>query len=111
MVAFLPGPFFLTCSPAEGPDPCELAQNPRYRKGPDVCFDNNKNVRRNRTLISWRGAELSFLLCVCVSSAACDCCILSIYNLLCIITYLLLLYYYLITAQSWAKNIYGEKTC
>uniref|UniRef100_A0A7N8WY93 Calcium voltage-gated channel auxiliary subunit alpha2delta 1 n=1 Tax=Mastacembelus armatus TaxID=205130 RepID=A0A7N8WY93_9TELE len=25
------------------PDPCELAQNPRYRKGPDVCFDNNEN--------------------------------------------------------------------
>lgn len=32
-------------SSAEGPDPCELAQNPRYRKGPDVCFDNNENVR------------------------------------------------------------------
>ncbi|XP_061891819.1 voltage-dependent calcium channel subunit alpha-2/delta-1-like [Entelurus aequoreus] len=29
--------------PSEGPDPCELAQNPRYRKGPDVCFDNNEN--------------------------------------------------------------------
>uniref|UniRef100_H2MNI4 Calcium voltage-gated channel auxiliary subunit alpha2delta 1 n=1 Tax=Oryzias latipes TaxID=8090 RepID=H2MNI4_ORYLA len=27
----------------EGPNPCELAQNPRYRKGPDVCFDNNEN--------------------------------------------------------------------
>lgn len=36
------------CS-AEGPDPCELAQNPRYRKGPDVCFDNNENVRRSHT--------------------------------------------------------------
>lgn len=36
------------CS-AEGPDPCELAQNPRYRKGPDVCFDNNENVRHNHT--------------------------------------------------------------
>lgn len=34
------------CS-AEGPDPCELAQNPRYRKGPHVCFDNNENVRHN----------------------------------------------------------------
>lgn len=31
-------------SSAEGPDPCELAQNPRYRKGPDVCFDSNENV-------------------------------------------------------------------
>lgn len=36
------------CS-AEGPDPCELAQNPRYRKGPEVCFDNNENVRRSHT--------------------------------------------------------------
>ncbi|KAG7266240.1 hypothetical protein CRUP_019712 [Coryphaenoides rupestris] len=27
----------------EGPDLCELAQNPRYRKGPDVCFDNDEN--------------------------------------------------------------------
>ncbi|KAJ8373790.1 hypothetical protein SKAU_G00043700 [Synaphobranchus kaupii] len=26
---------------SQGPDPCELAQNPRYRKGPDVCFQNN----------------------------------------------------------------------
>ena len=39
------------CS-AEGPDPCELAQNPRYRKGPDVCFDNNENVRHNHTRAS-----------------------------------------------------------
>lgn len=36
---------------AEGPDPCELAQNPRYRKGPDVCFDNNENVRDNHTCL------------------------------------------------------------
>ncbi|XP_031439193.1 voltage-dependent calcium channel subunit alpha-2/delta-1a [Clupea harengus] len=27
--------------PSPGPDPCELALNPRYRKGPDACFDNN----------------------------------------------------------------------
>ncbi|KAL2093699.1 hypothetical protein ACEWY4_011011 [Coilia grayii] len=27
--------------PSSGPDPCDLALNPRYRKGPDVCFDNN----------------------------------------------------------------------
>ncbi|KAM6985869.1 voltage-dependent calcium channel subunit alpha-2/delta-1-like [Aplochiton taeniatus] len=27
--------------PSNGPDPCELAQNPRYRKGPTECFDNN----------------------------------------------------------------------
>ncbi|KAG7258041.1 hypothetical protein CRUP_025737, partial [Coryphaenoides rupestris] len=29
--------------PTTGPDPCVLAQNPRHRKGPTVCFDNNKN--------------------------------------------------------------------
>ncbi|KAM9846014.1 voltage-dependent calcium channel subunit alpha-2/delta-1a [Aulostomus maculatus] len=28
---------------SDGPDPCELAQNPRYRKGPAVCFDNNEH--------------------------------------------------------------------
>lgn len=41
-------PIFLSFSSAEGPDPCELAQNPRYRKGPDVCFDNNEDVRRQK---------------------------------------------------------------
>uniref|UniRef100_A0A672SMA0 Calcium voltage-gated channel auxiliary subunit alpha2delta 1 n=1 Tax=Sinocyclocheilus grahami TaxID=75366 RepID=A0A672SMA0_SINGR len=33
---------------ATGPDPCVLAQNPRYRKGPDVCFDNNADVSNNQ---------------------------------------------------------------
>ncbi|XP_068573511.1 voltage-dependent calcium channel subunit alpha-2/delta-1a [Cebidichthys violaceus] len=28
---------------SDGPNPCELAQNPRYRKGPAVCFDNNEH--------------------------------------------------------------------
>ncbi|XP_078138001.1 voltage-dependent calcium channel subunit alpha-2/delta-1a isoform X1 [Centroberyx gerrardi] len=28
---------------SDGPDPCILAQNPRYRKGPAVCFDNNEH--------------------------------------------------------------------
>ncbi|KAJ8007208.1 hypothetical protein DPEC_G00115150 [Dallia pectoralis] len=26
---------------SSGPDPCELAKKPRYRKGPKHCFDNN----------------------------------------------------------------------
>ncbi|XP_075201335.1 voltage-dependent calcium channel subunit alpha-2/delta-1 isoform X4 [Anomaloglossus baeobatrachus] len=26
---------------SNGPDPCLLAQNPRYRKGPDACFDQD----------------------------------------------------------------------
>ncbi|KAL1275884.1 hypothetical protein QQF64_035507, partial [Cirrhinus molitorella] len=29
--------------PSPGPDPCKIAQNPRYRKGPTQCFDNNKH--------------------------------------------------------------------
>ncbi|TSK38438.1 Voltage-dependent calcium channel subunit alpha-2/delta-1 [Bagarius yarrelli] len=28
---------------ATGPDPCLLARSPRYRKGPEACFDNNIN--------------------------------------------------------------------
>uniref|UniRef100_A0A8C4IPM2 Calcium channel, voltage-dependent, alpha 2/delta subunit 1a n=1 Tax=Dicentrarchus labrax TaxID=13489 RepID=A0A8C4IPM2_DICLA len=28
---------------SDGPDPCELAHNPRYRKGPAVCFDSTEN--------------------------------------------------------------------
>ncbi|XP_058153086.1 voltage-dependent calcium channel subunit alpha-2/delta-1 isoform X2 [Dasypus novemcinctus] len=27
---------------SDGPDPCDMVKQPRYRKGPDVCFDNNK---------------------------------------------------------------------
>ncbi|KAM8908924.1 voltage-dependent calcium channel subunit alpha-2/delta-1a isoform 3-T3 [Spinachia spinachia] len=26
-----------------GPEPCDMAQNPRYRKGPAACFDNNEH--------------------------------------------------------------------
>nr|XP_015207702.1 PREDICTED: voltage-dependent calcium channel subunit alpha-2/delta-1 isoform X5 [Lepisosteus oculatus] len=29
--------------PSKGPDPCDLVHNPRYRKGPEVCFDNDEN--------------------------------------------------------------------
>uniref|UniRef100_A0AAQ5XQV4 VWFA domain-containing protein n=1 Tax=Amphiprion ocellaris TaxID=80972 RepID=A0AAQ5XQV4_AMPOC len=39
-----PRPLRQAEQPSEGPNPCELAQNPRYRKGPDVCFDNNENI-------------------------------------------------------------------
>ncbi|XP_067915283.1 voltage-dependent calcium channel subunit alpha-2/delta-1 isoform X7 [Heterodontus francisci] len=28
---------------SDGPDPCLLAQNPRHRKGPDVCFDSDEH--------------------------------------------------------------------
>uniref|UniRef100_A0A4W4FK55 VWFA domain-containing protein n=1 Tax=Electrophorus electricus TaxID=8005 RepID=A0A4W4FK55_ELEEL len=32
--------------PSSGPDPCVMAQNPRYRKGPDMCFQDNSGVSR-----------------------------------------------------------------
>ncbi|XP_058501921.1 voltage-dependent calcium channel subunit alpha-2/delta-1 isoform X2 [Solea solea] len=38
-----PRPLRQAEQPSEGPDQCELARNPRYRKGPDVCFDNNED--------------------------------------------------------------------
>nr|XP_046235041.1 voltage-dependent calcium channel subunit alpha-2/delta-1a isoform X2 [Scatophagus argus] len=28
---------------SDGPDPCLVSQNPRYRKGPAVCFDSTEN--------------------------------------------------------------------
>ncbi|XP_069556476.1 voltage-dependent calcium channel subunit alpha-2/delta-1a isoform X1 [Brachyistius frenatus] len=28
---------------SNGPDPCEMALNPRYRKGPAICLDNNEH--------------------------------------------------------------------
>ncbi|KPP62956.1 voltage-dependent calcium channel subunit alpha-2/delta-1-like, partial [Scleropages formosus] len=50
---------------ATGPDPCKLAENPRYRKGPDVCFDNdvnscflwNESSERQMRFLALRGAE------------------------------------------------------
>uniref|UniRef100_A0AAR2LQJ5 VWFA domain-containing protein n=1 Tax=Pygocentrus nattereri TaxID=42514 RepID=A0AAR2LQJ5_PYGNA len=30
--------------PSSGPDPCVIANNPRYRKGPVECFDDNESV-------------------------------------------------------------------
>uniref|UniRef100_A0A8C3XT89 VWFA domain-containing protein n=1 Tax=Chelydra serpentina TaxID=8475 RepID=A0A8C3XT89_CHESE len=39
------GAFFGTCSCIKeniaGPNPCEMVKQPRYRKGPDVCFDKD----------------------------------------------------------------------
>uniref|UniRef100_A0A8C5HTQ4 Voltage-dependent calcium channel subunit alpha-2/delta-1-like n=1 Tax=Gouania willdenowi TaxID=441366 RepID=A0A8C5HTQ4_GOUWI len=32
---------------SDGPSACEMALNPRYRKGPSVCFDNNEHVSNN----------------------------------------------------------------
>ncbi|KAM4712392.1 voltage-dependent calcium channel subunit alpha-2/delta-1a isoform 2-T2 [Anableps anableps] len=29
--------------PSDGPDPCEMALRPRYRKGPSVCFDKTEH--------------------------------------------------------------------
>uniref|UniRef100_A0AAQ4QN72 Calcium channel, voltage-dependent, alpha 2/delta subunit 1a n=1 Tax=Gasterosteus aculeatus aculeatus TaxID=481459 RepID=A0AAQ4QN72_GASAC len=30
---------------SNGPDPCDMAKNPRYRKGPAACFDNNEHEK------------------------------------------------------------------
>uniref|UniRef100_A0A4W6DIQ8 Calcium voltage-gated channel auxiliary subunit alpha2delta 1 n=1 Tax=Lates calcarifer TaxID=8187 RepID=A0A4W6DIQ8_LATCA len=57
-----PRPLRQAEQPSEGPDPCELAQNPRYRKGPDVCFDNNENVRNNHTSSLLTGPTLTTLI-------------------------------------------------
>ncbi|XP_062850729.1 voltage-dependent calcium channel subunit alpha-2/delta-1a [Trichomycterus rosablanca] len=32
--------------PSTGPDPCDIAMNPRYRKGPALCFDNNYSEKK-----------------------------------------------------------------
>ncbi|XP_073786392.1 voltage-dependent calcium channel subunit alpha-2/delta-1 isoform X6 [Danio rerio] len=57
--------------PSNGPDPCVLAQKPRYRKGPDVCFDNNADEQplcpisgSSCTFSSAVILPLLFLLCV-----------------------------------------------
>ncbi|KAI7791674.1 putative voltage-dependent calcium channel subunit alpha-2/delta-1 [Triplophysa rosa] len=44
-------PFSHNEKPSPGPDPCVIAQNPRYRKGTEACFDDNSRdetvCRRN----------------------------------------------------------------
>uniref|UniRef100_A0A6Q2Y0I2 VWFA domain-containing protein n=1 Tax=Esox lucius TaxID=8010 RepID=A0A6Q2Y0I2_ESOLU len=37
---------------SSGPDPCELAKKPRYRKGPKLCFDNNTGVSHPLLLLT-----------------------------------------------------------
>lgn len=37
-----PRPLRQAEQPSEGPDPCDMVDKARYRKGPDVCFDNNE---------------------------------------------------------------------
>ncbi|TKC53621.1 hypothetical protein EI555_015454 [Monodon monoceros] len=36
---------------SDGPDPCDMVKQPRYRKGPDVCFDNNALVSKTKHLL------------------------------------------------------------
>lgn len=38
-----PKPLIQAEQPSKGPNPCDLAENPRYRKGPNDCFENNEN--------------------------------------------------------------------
>lgn len=35
----------LTRETDEGPNPCEMVKQPRYRKGPEICFDEAKQVK------------------------------------------------------------------
>ncbi|XP_072311179.1 voltage-dependent calcium channel subunit alpha-2/delta-1a [Eucyclogobius newberryi] len=37
---------------SDGPNPCEMAKTPRYRKGPEFCFDKNESDE----VICWRSA-------------------------------------------------------
>uniref|UniRef100_A0A4W3J406 Calcium channel, voltage-dependent, alpha 2/delta subunit 1a n=1 Tax=Callorhinchus milii TaxID=7868 RepID=A0A4W3J406_CALMI len=48
---------------SDGPDPCILAQQPRYRKGPEVCFDSDENVSVQGTFNS------SNILCIQINHA------------------------------------------
>uniref|UniRef100_A0AAQ5ZXA5 VWFA domain-containing protein n=1 Tax=Amphiprion ocellaris TaxID=80972 RepID=A0AAQ5ZXA5_AMPOC len=68
-----PRPLRQAEQPSEGPNPCELAQNPRYRKGPDVCFDNNENVRHNYTrscfVPSYHSSFFFILLFISISAS------------------------------------------
>uniref|UniRef100_A0A671LDI3 Calcium channel, voltage-dependent, alpha 2/delta subunit 1a n=1 Tax=Sinocyclocheilus anshuiensis TaxID=1608454 RepID=A0A671LDI3_9TELE len=49
--------------PSPGPDPCEIAQNPRYRKGPTQCFENNASVSHlNASLLVSLSEHTYFLL-------------------------------------------------
>uniref|UniRef100_A0A673M8S3 Voltage-dependent calcium channel subunit alpha-2/delta-1-like n=1 Tax=Sinocyclocheilus rhinocerous TaxID=307959 RepID=A0A673M8S3_9TELE len=49
--------------PSPGPDPCEIAQNPRYRKGPTQCFENNASVSHlNTSLLVSLSKHTYFLL-------------------------------------------------
>uniref|UniRef100_A0A8C7XS05 Calcium voltage-gated channel auxiliary subunit alpha2delta 1 n=1 Tax=Oryzias sinensis TaxID=183150 RepID=A0A8C7XS05_9TELE len=63
-----PRPLRQAEQPSEGPNPCELAQNPRYRKGPDVCFDNNENVRGKKKVTSNPTPFLLFIFVVASGS-------------------------------------------
>lgn len=48
--------------PADGPDPCELAVKPRYRKQSQFCFDNNAHVSCFHPILCVSGKE-QFALC------------------------------------------------
>ncbi|NWR04299.1 CA2D1 protein, partial [Paradoxornis webbianus] len=37
-----PKPLMQAEKPDEGPNPCEMVKQPRYRKGPEICFDEAK---------------------------------------------------------------------
>lgn len=59
-------------NPAQGPDPCQLASEPRYRKGPAACFDNNSHVSAfNQTWMMFSPFFKNWLFCASLSSPVC----------------------------------------
>uniref|UniRef100_A0A672SMZ2 Calcium voltage-gated channel auxiliary subunit alpha2delta 1 n=1 Tax=Sinocyclocheilus grahami TaxID=75366 RepID=A0A672SMZ2_SINGR len=68
-----PKPLRQAEQPSTGPDPCVLAQNPRYRKGPDVCFDNNADLFFFDQLLVLHFVAVS-ALCLMVSFILLYCC-------------------------------------
>lgn len=71
---FINNVLFLTTHSANGPNPCEIAKNPRYRKGPELCFDNNESVSTvlpvvNKSCLKYTALSL---LCVQVYTSHCQ---------------------------------------
>uniref|UniRef100_A0A3Q4MEU8 Voltage-dependent calcium channel subunit alpha-2/delta-1-like n=1 Tax=Neolamprologus brichardi TaxID=32507 RepID=A0A3Q4MEU8_NEOBR len=51
---------------SQGPDPCQLASEPRYRKGPAACFDNNSHVSAfNQTWMMFSPFFKNWLVVLC----------------------------------------------
>uniref|UniRef100_A0A8C1KSF8 Calcium channel, voltage-dependent, alpha 2/delta subunit 1a n=1 Tax=Cyprinus carpio TaxID=7962 RepID=A0A8C1KSF8_CYPCA len=56
---------------APGPDPCKIAQNPRYRKDPKHCFDNNSSVSHTKLRPNYPSLYLPLSLSLSLSLFIC----------------------------------------